>query len=136
MKLTVLTPTAVALEVEGVTRLRATDATGDFGVRPGHGDLVTLLEVSVLDYSVGEVTHYVAVAGGILTVEGGSDAKVLTEDAVVGDDLRALETTALESFRKKASTEQTAAAGLTRLHVALMRQLETFLRPTSRESVS
>ena len=129
MKLTVLTPTAVVLDVEGVRRLRATDATGDFGVHQGHGDLVTLLEVGVLDYTVRDATRYVAVAGGILTVEGGSRVQVLSEEAIAGDDLHALEKMALETFRRKTRVERAATAGLTRLHVALMRQLETFLRP-------
>ncbi|HZV03201.1 MAG TPA: F0F1 ATP synthase subunit epsilon [Planctomycetota bacterium] len=130
MKLTVLTPTAVAVEVEDVRRLRAADATGEFGIRPGHGDFVTVLEVSVLDYTAGEgPTRYVAVAGGILTVENGSAIQVLTDEAVAGDDLHELETTALESFRHRTRTEQAAATGVARLHVALMRRLESFLRP-------
>jgi F-type H+-transporting ATPase subunit epsilon len=129
MKLTVLTPTAIVLDVEGVSRLRATDATGDFGVRPGHGDFVTLLEPSIVEYTQAGATRFVAAAGGILTVERGSEVKVLCEEAVSGDDLHVLETTALEAFRRRTRTEQAATTGLARLHVALMRQLESFLRP-------
>ena len=130
MRLTVLTPLAVALEVDGVQRLRSEDASGEFGIRPGHEDFLTLLEVSVLDYTdAGGATHYVAVKGGILTVEGGARVEVLTEEAVPGDDLLALEATALEAFRRRTHAERAASTGLARLHVALMRQLEGFLRP-------
>jgi F-type H+-transporting ATPase subunit epsilon len=130
MKLTVLTPTALVLEVEDVRRLRARDATGELGIRPGHGDFLTLLEVSVLDYTAGDgPVRYVAVAGGVLSVEGGQAVQVLSDEAVAGDDLRELEATTLESFRHRVSTEETAATGLARLHVALMRRLESFLRP-------
>jgi F-type H+-transporting ATPase subunit epsilon len=130
MKLTVLTPLAVALDIDGIRRLRAEDASGEFGIRPGHEDFLTLLEVSVLDYTdAGGAMHYVAVKGGILTVEGGTRVEVLTEEAVRGDDLRELEATALEAFRQRTHSERAASTGLARLHVALMRQLEGFLRP-------
>lgn len=130
MKLTVLTPTKLVLDAASVRRLRAADATGEFGVRPGHGDFLTLLEPSVIDFTDQDgATRYVAVAGGILSVEGGERIEVLTEDAVVGTDLAALEATALDAFEHRARAERAAATGLARLHVALVRRLESFLRP-------
>jgi F-type H+-transporting ATPase subunit epsilon len=137
MKLTILTPTAVVREVEDVARIRATDATGDFGVHPGHVDMLTILEPSVLDYTAGGATTYVAVSGGVLKVEDGR-VTVLSEDAVAGDDLPMLRTTAIETFRKRARTEEAAATGFTRFHVTLVRELGNLLWPGSagRESVS
>jgi len=137
MKLTILTPTAVVRDVESVERIRATDATGDFGVHPGHVDLVTILEPSVLDYTTGGATTYVAVSGGVLTVED-ERVTVLSEDAVAGDDLAALRTTAIESFRERAHVEEAATTGFTRFHVTLVRELGNLLWPGTvrRELVS
>jgi F-type H+-transporting ATPase subunit epsilon len=137
MKLTILTPTATVRELDGVQRIRATDATGDFGVHPGHVDLITILEPSVLDYTAAGETTYVAVAGGVLTVESGR-VTVLTQEAIAGDDLHVLRTTATESFRKRAHTEQAATTGFTRFHVALVRELGDLLWPGSvpREKLS
>ena len=130
MKLTILTPTAVVRDLDRVQRIRATDATGDFGVHPGHVDLMTILEPSVLDYTAKGRTTYVAVSGGVLTVEDGR-VTVLSEDAVAGDDLPALRRTAIESFRKRADTEEAATTGFTRFHVTLVRELGNLLWPGS-----
>ena len=47
MRLRITTPLAVVIEEEGVLALRAEDATGGFGILPGHADFLTSLSISV-----------------------------------------------------------------------------------------
>jgi F-type H+-transporting ATPase subunit epsilon len=51
VRLTIATPAAVLVDVDGVRSLRAEDQSGAFGVLPGHADLVTVLPPSVLRWT-------------------------------------------------------------------------------------
>jgi F-type H+-transporting ATPase subunit epsilon len=132
MKLTVATPERVVVEAEGVAALRAEDATGSFGLRPGHADLLTVLVPTVITWRGGDgAEHYVAVRGGVMTVSGGDRIEVATRQAVAGDDYdvldAALEAEAAEA-REEESRARTEAIGL---EGAAVRALESYLRAAS-----
>ena len=55
LRLTIVTPLQVVLDVAGVWHVRAEDVTGSFGILPGHADFLTVLAVSVLIYRRGDV---------------------------------------------------------------------------------
>ncbi len=116
MKLTVATPGRVVLEADAVASLRAEDATGSFGVLPGHADLLTVLTPSVIAWRDGGGTeHYVAVRGGILTVQGGSAIRVASREAVAGDDVETIAAeleAAAAALRDREAEARTEAAGL------------------------
>ena len=44
----VTTPLAVTVDETGVTSIRAEDASGGFGILPGHADFLTVLDASVV----------------------------------------------------------------------------------------
>ena len=56
-----------AVRVDAVTSLVAADATGQFGIQPGHAPLVTVLEPGLFRYRVlRQDWTYAACAGGLL----------------------------------------------------------------------
>ncbi len=130
MKLVVTTPFEVVVEADEVAHLRAEDATGAFGILPGHADFVTVLSVSVAtwrDRSGAE--HYVALRGGVLDVRDGQRIAIATREAVPGDDLKRLETEVLTRFRERLESEQAARTDSQRLYLAAIRQISQYLRP-------
>lgn len=129
MRLAVTTPFAIVLDAPVVLHLRAEDATGQFGILPGHADFLTVLAVSVIGWrDAAALEHYVAVRGGVLEVHE-DRITVATPEAVVGDDLDRLERDVVASFRRGAGVERRSRLDERRLHLAAMRQLTRYLRP-------
>lgn len=133
MKLVITTPTAVAVEQEGVTYVRAEDRTGSFGIERGHADFLTVLAISVLLWRDAEARErYVAVRGGVLRVSGGSLIEVATREAVAGDDLGRLRADVLAQLARNLENERSARRGALTLERAAIRQLYRYLRPQAR----
>ncbi|MCW2249119.1 F-type H+-transporting ATPase subunit epsilon [Azospirillum fermentarium] len=129
MKLTVTTPTAIAVRRDGITHLRAEDPSGAFGILPGHADFLTALTVSVLAWRDGAGREeFCAVRGGVLTVSAGDTIAVATAEAVPGGDLAHLETEVLARFRRTESDEAGARTGAQRLHWTAVRHMLGYLR--------
>ena len=95
----------VVLDIGEVRHVRAEDATGSFGILPGHVDFLTVLSVSVLIYRLesentdqvadGVATgreHFVGLRGGVLLVTEGQHVQVFTREATQSDNLRILST--------------------------------------------
>jgi len=130
MRLDVFTPTAARVRDDDVAALRAEDASGRFGILPGHADLVTALSVSVLTWRRRDGSeHHCAVRGGVLTVHGGTRVTVATQDAVPGDDLDRLEHEVLARLRAADEEARDARIHARRLHVAALEQLLHYARP-------
>jgi F-type H+-transporting ATPase subunit epsilon len=132
MKLTVSTPLALMVDAEEVQAVRAEDASGGFGILPGHADFLTALGVSVMtwrDQAGGE--HHVALRGGVLEVIGGREVSVATREAVCGDDLDRLEEDVLAEFQRRQAEEKAAHVDAQRLYLAAIRQIIRHLRPDS-----
>ena len=127
MKLLVTTPTAVVVDVEGTTDIRAEDSTGLFGVRPGHADLLTVLVPSVITWRDGGGEHHVAVRGGIFTVEDGRQVRVATRQAASEDEWARLGPELMTRFREEAAAEDQAARAAARLQLAAIRRLQEYL---------
>ncbi|MEZ5670682.1 MAG: F0F1 ATP synthase subunit epsilon [Alphaproteobacteria bacterium] len=128
MRLVVTTPVAVVVDADGVRHVRAEDATGAFGILPGHADLVTVLQVCVLTWRDGAgAEHHVAVRGGVLSVGGGTVA-VVTREAVGEDTLQRLGAAVLDRLRSDAEAEAAARTSSARMHLAAIRALDRYLR--------
>ena len=79
MRLVITTPAQVMVDVADIRSLRAEDATGWFGIRPGHGDLLTVLQPSVMSWVGGdEIERFAALRGGVLTVRDGNLVEIAT----------------------------------------------------------
>lgn len=129
MRLRVLTPSGPAIDVTGVRHVRAEDATGAFGILPGHTELVTTLAVSVLSWRDARgAEHHAAIRNGVLHVHDGTDVEVATREAVLSDDLGQLQGVVLARLRDRAEAEAKARTGAARLHASVVRHLFRYLR--------
>ena len=126
----IVTPLAVVVDEDGVTAIRAEDASGSFGILPRHADFLTALALSVVSWTgEGERRRHCAVRRGVMTVEGGREVTVATREAIVGDDLATLHDTVLKKFEADAETQRTEHVESARLHLAAIRQIMRHLRP-------
>jgi len=136
VRLTVATPLAIVLETEGVAHVRAEDATGAFGILPGHADFVTVLATSVVSWRDQRGNdHHIAVRAGVLKVQRGRTVAIDTREAVLGDDLQQLESDVLVIFKRRVAEEQVARADERRLYLAAVGQIIRYLRPDGRSGV-
>lgn len=134
MRLRIVTPLSVVVDEDGVAALRAEDASGGFGVLPGHADFLTSLVVSVVSWKTAAgARRYCAVRRGVLSVTGGREIAVATREAVPGDDLATLDQTVLQRFRADLDSERAARVDATRLQLAAIRQIMRRLRPDGRD---
>jgi F-type H+-transporting ATPase subunit epsilon len=133
MKLLITTPLSVVVEEDGVRALRGEDATGGFGILPGHADFLTSLAISVVIWQSGDgVRRFCAVRRGVLSVTAGRDIAIATREAVPGDDLATLDETVLARFRAEIEAERTEHVESTRLQLNAIRQIMSHLRPGGR----
>jgi len=130
MKLLITTPLAVIVDEDGVLALRAEDASGSFGIQPGHADFLTSLAISVVSWKSNNGKRcYCAVRRGVLAVNTGHNIVVATREAVTGDNLSTLDEKVLAQFRSDTEAERMARAGSTRLQLNAIRQIVSHLRP-------
>ena len=135
LSLIITTPTSVAAQLTGLRHLRAEDASGAFGIWPGHADLLTALAISVISWRGADGREgHCAVRGGVLTIRDGARIAVATREAVPGDDLRALEHDVLARFRRNVEEEGEARSGARRMHLAAIRHILAYLRPDRRRT--
>ena len=133
MRLRIITPLSVVVDEEGVLALCADDATGSFGILPGHADFLTSLAISVVNWKGGDGSRrYCAVRRGVLTVAAGHDIAIATREAVVGEDLATLDQVVLGRFRADIETEKAERVESARLQLNAIRQIMRHLRPDGR----
>ena len=122
--LTITTPLQTAVAEGGVASLRADDASGGFGIRPGHVDFLTVIAAGVVRWRVpANPWRYCAVRGGVLLVQGGREVRIACREAITGTDLHGLE----ERITAERSVGAEAARGVrseqARLHARAIRQI-------------
>ncbi len=133
MRLRIVTPLSIVIEEDSVLALRADDATGSFGILPGHADFLTSLAISVVSWqSSNGMRHYCAVRRGVLSVANGQDIAIATREAVPGDNLVTLDKTVLARFRADIEAERTEHVESTRLQLNAIRRIMSHLRPDQR----
>ena len=129
MRLRVATPMAVVVDAPDAVAIRAEDGSGHFGILPDHIDFLTVLEPSVVTWRDEQGRErFVAVRGGILTVQEGRTVEVATREAVAGDDLVALQAAVLGHMRAEAQAEERERAHAARLRAAFIREMTRYLR--------
>ncbi|MCO5103513.1 MAG: hypothetical protein M9919_05840 [Burkholderiaceae bacterium] len=116
---------AVLVDAQGVRSVRAEDATGGFGLWPGHEDLLAVLSVGLLSWrDAQDAWHWCALRGGVLTLQRGVELQIASREAVLGDDPEQLEGTVLELLRQRQQTEDDARRESHQIEVQLLRQLQ------------
>ncbi len=130
MKFVITTPTAIVVDADNVSYVRAEDSTGAFGIQQGHADFLTALAISVLTWRDATGSeHWAAVRGGVFRVRNGNSVEVATREAVLGENLKDLREVVLLQMTKNAETEQAARLGALGLQHAAIQQLYRYLRP-------
>ncbi|MCG6903417.1 MAG: F0F1 ATP synthase subunit epsilon [Rhodobacter sp.] len=130
MRLRIVTPLSIVVD-EDADSLRAEDASGSFGIRPGHAPFLTALSVSILSWKNAGAERFCALRGGVLTVNGGSTVAVATREAVAGDNLATLDTEVLTRFQTDADEERVEHVETMRLQLHAIRRMISRLRPGS-----
>lgn len=124
MRLRIITPMAVVLDESGLRSLRAEDASGSFGVLPGHAPFLTSLTISILHFASADGRPgYCAVRRGILKVDPGGDVLVTTREAVLGAELNRLADDVLAGMTADQELERTERAEAMRLELGAIRQI-------------
>jgi len=124
LTLLVTTPLKVVLSETGVTSLRAEDASGDFGILPGHADFLTVVGAGVLRWKAGAAPwKYCALRGGVMTVSAGARVAIACREAIPGDDLETLQSKVAEARAEVLDRSRRTRTQSTRLHARAIRQL-------------
>lgn len=127
MRLVITTPVSIIVDEDDVRHVRGEDATGAFGIAPGHAEFLTALEISVLSWRNGSgLEHHAALRGGVLSVIDDT-VEVATRQAVGEDTLDRLGRAVLARFREEAREEEQEWVSAARLNVAMIRQLQRYL---------
>lgn len=121
MQLEIVTPTRVALDMQ-VTKINTEAPNGAFGLLPRHVDFISQLVTGILSFTPeDEPERFAALNGGTL-VKCGDKVTVSTRNAILGDDLEALQTRVREEFRQITEHEREARAALARLEAGMVRR--------------
>lgn len=145
LRLTIVTPLQIVLDIDEVRHVRAEDATGSFGILPGHVDFLTVLSVAVLIYRLESehtdqsadavVTgreHFVGLRGGVMLVTDGQHVQVYTREATQSDDLRILSTEVKSRLTVAAAQEAEAQQSFSRMEGSLLSHMTDYLRHEQR----
>ncbi|HUB13555.1 MAG TPA: F0F1 ATP synthase subunit epsilon [Acetobacteraceae bacterium] len=132
MRLIIAEPTRVVVDDANVLSLRAEDASGSFGILPGHADLVTALTPSVVMWRCADGNqHYCAVQRGVLAVHDGRDIAIATRQAQASDNMETLAQAVVARSREMQDAERRARVAATRLHTDAIREIIRALRPSA-----
>jgi F-type H+-transporting ATPase subunit epsilon len=124
LKLTVTTPLQIILQEDAVISLRAEDASGDFGIRPGHTDFLTVIDAGVMRWRRAEAPwRYCALRGGIFSVTGGSEVRVACREAIVSEDLTSLQARVSAARQEALDESRRARAQGVKLYTHAVRRL-------------
>jgi F-type H+-transporting ATPase subunit epsilon len=130
MHLSIATPSKLLIESDDVRSLRAADASGSFGILPGHTDLLTVLPASVVEWREGDGEwRYCAVRSGVFSVSGGNRIAIACRQAVPGRALEELEAEVRQASAAETEADRRARVEQTRLHARAVRQLLEYLLP-------
>ena len=127
MKLQIITPLSIIVD-EDADKLRAEDASGSFGILPGHAPFVTALTISIVSWQQGAQERFCAVRGGALSTTNDGTVAITTREAVVGDDLATLDAEVLNRFRQDADAERTERVETVQLQLNAIRRMVSRLQ--------
>lgn len=121
MRLRIVTPIRVQLDTP-VTKLVAEAPNGAFGLLPRHVDFVSQLVTGVLSYESEDGPERFAALNGGTLVKIDETVTVTTPNAILGDDLNALQQKVRDEFHHISEHEREARAALARLEAGMVRR--------------
>lgn len=134
MRLRIVTPLSVIID-EDIDSLRAEDASGDFGILPGHAPFLTSLIISIVSWKKDNTEQFCALRGGVMTVGGKASTTTLidiaTREAVVGTDLAKLDNDVLAQFQSDADDERIEHTETMLLQMNVIRRMVSRLKTSA-----
>lgn len=127
MRLRIITPLSIVVD-EDISSLRAEDASGSFGLLPGHEPFLTALAISIVSWRRAEGERFCALRGGVLTMSDSSTIDIATREAVAGDDLATLDSEVLTQFQTDADDERIEHIESMRLQFNAIRRMVSRLQ--------
>ncbi len=121
MRLKILTPIQVKVDTL-VTKIVAEAPNGAFGLLPRHVDFVSQLVTGILSYESEDGTERFAALNGGTLVKIDETVTVTTRNAILGDDLNALQQKVHDEFHQVGEHEREARAALARLEAGMVRR--------------
>lgn len=113
---------------DGLTSFVGEDASGSFGLLPGHAWMMTALADGLARFRVGEgVWHYLALPGGILSAAGG-ELTLCTRRYLLDTDFRRMGKLLAEVQRAEEETMDGIRESLHRLEEEMLRRLREIER--------
>lgn len=113
---------------DGVTSFVGEDASGSFGILPGHVRMMTALDVGLVRFRVGANDwHYLALPGGILCA-GGDRVTICTRRCLHDTDFRRMGALLAELQRADHETLGGIRESLHRLEEEMLRRLREIER--------
>jgi len=123
LDLELLVPDGVVLKTR-IRGLHAADASGRFGIWPGHEAFVSVLEPCILVYrDSDDRERFAAVDGGALVLENGV-ISITCREAIVADRLEEVADRAGAMLRERRLDERIARGEFAELQSTLIRQLK------------
>jgi len=120
--LEILVPDGVIVQAR-VNSLQAADASGRFGLLPGHETFLTLLVPCVLFYrEENGRERYAAVDGGVLRLKN-NQVSIVTHDAITADRLEEVADAAAAMIEARREREKSARVEFAELQSALLQEL-------------
>jgi F-type H+-transporting ATPase subunit epsilon len=127
MRFRLTDPVAVLADRE-ITSLQAEDATGRFGIRPGHERFLTALEPCILVWRFpledgpGTEERFAAVRGGVLRV-GGGEAYAAVRSAEISENLADLREVVRRARARAEEETRRSYRSLYQMQIAAWRRL-------------
>lgn len=122
LELEIIVPDRVVAQCR-VAAVQAADASGQFGIWPGHENFLTVLVPCVLRYRFEDGREsYAALDGGVLLLEDGR-ISIATRDAAVAERLAEVADKAAAMLDARKDKERSARAGFAELETTLLREL-------------
>jgi F-type H+-transporting ATPase subunit epsilon len=124
VRLTILLPFGVFVDVAEVSRIVADGCDGSLGLLPHRLDCVAALTAGILTYQTTSEAHevYVAVGPGVL-IKTGADVCVSVRQAQGGTDLAHLRETVVQELGRVDGREKQVRAVMAKLEAGLLRQI-------------
>jgi F-type H+-transporting ATPase subunit epsilon len=115
--------------IDGVTSIVAADATGQFGLQPGHAEFVTVLEPGLFRYRTTSEPAWVfgACVGGLLSCEraaGGIGVRIVSSRILHGGEPEVLQSQLDEILQREGSLRVSTRESQLRLDLALYKRLQ------------
>jgi len=117
------------LRIDDVASIVAADASGEFGLQPGHAELVTMLEPGLFRYRTSSQAEWTfgACLGGLAScapVAGHTDVRIVSSRILHGGQPEALQVQLDQALQRESSLRLSTRESHLQLDLALLRRLQ------------